>query len=406
MNTGMSGWRFPGCFRDILTENDVVNTLIQVLAKSLYTNMVFIWLGDVSRGYHIVFSKGIPDDKKKKYFLLPDDPLISYLRTHQHYYTEEKLIISENQDEDEKLLIEKNTFFSDLNLVLAVPLSIGDQMSGLVGLGPEFTGGRYGQDDFDLLTALGTQTASALLAVRMAEELSRVRQREAWDIMASFILHDIKNAASMLSLIRQNAPLHLHDPEFQHDMLDTIDDSLKRMAKVQNRLAALNGEILPVWQEIELCQCLQNGCQKLSKRLQGLWVNFQCESHIFIKTDPELLLCILENLLINSLESGGTGTKVEIKTRYESEHYVAVEVTDNGPGIPVELLPDLIFEPFKTTKPRGNGIGLWQVKEIAVRLGGMISAENSKNCGARFVIMLPVKTSEVSEIMVSEKLTP
>jgi len=402
---------FSRLLQDILTENDVVNALLRVLEKSLYTNMVFIWLGDDKRGYHIVFSKGIADDKEKKYFLSQDDPLISYLRTHHYYYTEEKPHASKIPDGDEayiyeELLIKKRTFFSELNLVLSVPLSIGEQMLGLIGLGPEFTGGRYGQDDFDLLNALGAQTASALLAVRMAEELSRVRQREAWDIMASFILHDIKNAASMLSLIRQNAPLHINDPEFQHDMLDTVDDSLKRMAKVQNRLAALNGEILPVWQDVELCQSLQNGCRKLSKRIQGLLINFQCNSPIFIKTDSELLLCILENLLLNSLEAGGSGTKVEIKIRYVSEKKIAVDVTDNGPGIPAELLPDVIFEPFKTTKPRGSGIGLWQVKQIVASLGGLISAENSNSIGARFVIILPVEIFLNSPLQkVSEKLT-
>ena len=67
-----------------------------------------------------------------------------------------------------------------------------------------------------------------------------------------------------------------------------------------------------------------------------------------------------------------------------------MEIIDNGPGIAEELLPDVLFEPFKTSKDGGSGIGLWQVKRMAVRLGGSVSAENRLEGGARFVIRLPL----------------
>ncbi len=373
---------FSRLLRGSLTETEVVNALDKVLTESLYTNIVFIWLGNDKKGYRIALSKGIRPDKEKTYNLAPDDPLIYYLKKHNHYYIKEK--------GGEQVPPEKKIFFSEIDLVLAVPLTIGEQMIGLIALGPEFTGGRYGQDDFDLLTALGTQAASALLAARTAEELSRARQQEAWDIMSAFILHDVKNAASMLSLARQNAPAHLHDPEFQLDMLDTIDDSLKRMAKVQDRLSALKGEIMPVWKEVCLCRTLSAGCQKLAKKLHGLQVNIQCDEPCKIKTDTELLLRILENLLLNSLEAHAKEITVEITKLHHGDLKVLIELTDNGPGLPEKLLPDAIFEPFKTTKPKGSGIGLWQVRQIVTSLGGAIMAVNSESGGAHFIVTLPV----------------
>ena len=77
-----------------------------------------------------------------------------------------------------------------------VPLMAGEKTIGLIGIGSEFTGGRYGHDDYDLLTALSTQAASALLAVRMAERLAHARERKAWDKLSAFVLHDVKNAAT------------------------------------------------------------------------------------------------------------------------------------------------------------------------------------------------------------------
>lgn len=374
---------FSQLLKGALTETEIVGALHQVLAESLYTNIIFIWLGDDKQGYHLAFAEKIATDKKPAYHLSQSDTLIRYLKKHHRYYTEEK-----------GYAIEDKMLFSELNLVLAVPLTIGEQLLGLIALGPEFTGGRYGDDDFDLLSAIGTQASSALLAARMAEELSRTRQQEAWNIMSAFILHDIKNAASMLSLIRQNAPIHLHDPEFQKDMLDTIDDSLKRMAKVQDRLSALKGEVSPVLREVCLCRTLTDGCRNLVKRLRGLQMNIRYDKSIRVKTDPDLLLRIIENLFINSLEAGAAEMSVKIK-HLPDDGLSAIELIDNGSGLPPELLPDAIFEPFMTTKPKGSGIGLWQVKQIVSSLGGKITAKNEEIGGARFVITLPTDISTV-----------
>ena len=67
-----------------------------------------------------------------------------------------------------------------------------------------------------------------------------------------------------------------------------------------------------------------------------------------------------------------------------------MEIIDNGTGIAEELLPDILFEPFKTTKDGGSEIGLLQVKRVVAGLGGSVSAENVPEGGARFVIRLPL----------------
>ena len=104
-----------------------------------------------------------------------------------------------------------------------------------------------------------------------------------------------------------------------------------------------------------------------------------------------LLTTILENLLLNAFEAGGEGTAVRIRTaRDDIGRKAVVEIIDNGPGIAQELLPDALFEPFKTSKDGGSGIGLWQVKRVIDCLGGSVSAENSPEGGARFVVKLPL----------------
>ncbi|MBW1834921.1 MAG: ATP-binding protein [Deltaproteobacteria bacterium] len=120
-------------------------------------------------------------------------------------------------------------------------------------------------------------------------------------------------------------------------------------------------------------------------------INIERKSEMQVSSDPELLFSILENLLLNAFETDGEGTVVQIRTgRHDNGTQAVVEIMDNGPGIAKELLPDGLFEPFKTTKDGGSGIGLWQVKRVAASLGGSVSAENRLEGGARFVIRLPL----------------
>ena len=370
----------------VLNEDEIIAALDQVLGKSLYTDTLCIWVGDEDRGYRVALMKGLVQTPRNEagFEVAPDDPLVRYLKTHDHYYCREK---TDGEAPIPAETLKTNTLVSELKLVLFVPMISGDRLIGLIGLGPEFSGDPYSHDDFDLLIALGTQAAAALQAGRMAEALSRVRQQDAWNIMSSFVMHDVKNAASMLSLIRQNAAEHLGNPEFQQDLLDTIDDALKRMGKVQNLLGSLKGEMTPVLEEIELCEALRNGKREWSRRLPGLEIAVSCDPPIVKKTDTQMLLRVMENLLLNALEAGGPETRVDIACR-KDDGGVAIEVRDDGPGVPPELLPDALFEPFKTSKPKGSGVGLWHAKRLVGALGGDIYAYNSKNGGAAFVIRL------------------
>jgi putative PEP-CTERM system histidine kinase len=370
-----------------LTEADVVKALRQVLAESLYTTKIFIWLGDSPRGYRLVSAPENPDTRSNENAIASNDSLVRFIKTHSYFDINEK----KPDPAWQKAAKKKEAFLTSLNLMFLAPISIGNQLAGLIGLGPEFTGGQYGYDDFDLLTALGSQTASALLAVRRAEELANAREQQAWNRLSAFVLHDIKNAATMLSLLRENAPEHIHEPEFQQDMLELVDDALRRMGRVEQRLLTLKDEITPVRQNLELGRFLQDCRRRLEPKLASMEINIECKSEMQVSTDPELLFSIVENLLLNAFEARGEGTVVQIRTgRDDNGRQALVEIIDNGPGIVEDLLPDILFEPFKTTKEGGSGIGLWQVKRVAASLGGSVSAENRLEGGARFVIRLPL----------------
>jgi len=371
-----------------LTEANVIKALRQVLAESLYTTEIFIWLGDSSRDYKVVTSPRNFDTRSNENTIASNDPLVQFFKTHSHFHLNEK----EPDAAWQKVAKNKEAFLNSLNLILLAPISVGNQIAGLIGLGPEFTGGQYGHDDFDLLTALGSQTASALLAVRMAEELAYAREQQAWNRLSAFVLHDIKNAATMLSLLQENAPEHIHEPEFQQDLLEAVDDALRRMGRMEQRLRALKDEITPERQDLELGPFLQECGHRMETKLPSMQITIENADGLQVSSDPELLGAILENLLLNAFEAGGAGTVVLIRIgRDDAGRQAVVEINDNGPGIAQELLPVGLFEPFKSTKDGGSGIGLWQVERVAACLGGSVSAENRLEGGARFTVKLPLR---------------
>ena len=374
----------------VTTEIEVVSAMRKVLSESLYTSRIFIWLGDEKRGFRLVETPVNGNRKKEAEYISQQNRLLSYLKKHTYFYTDD----TRPDSHWHEIINSEDNFLTPLDLKLLVPLAIGHQVVGLIAIGSEFTGGRYGEDDFDLLSALGGQTASALLAIRTGEELSHVREQQAWHRLSAFVLHDIKNAATMLSLLQNNAPENIHKPEFQQDMLELVNDALKRMNRVENQLRTLNNKIEPKQETFNLNTFLEKSCKVLESKLRGLQVNITSAPDIEVCSDSTLLASILENLSLNSLEAGGGETKITLNTYLDHVlKTVVIEFSDNGPGIHEELLPDGLFEPFRTSKDGGSGIGLWQARQMMLNLDGNIEARNNTHGGALFVLGLPLKTT-------------
>ena len=113
-----------------------------------------------------------------------------------------------------------------------------------------------------------------------------------------------------------------------------------------------------------------------------------------IKGDSIRLRQLLHNLIKNALEAmhNQRQAKVQITTRcfeISGVPFVSLVVLDDGPGFSDKVL-DRLFEPYVSTKSKGNGLGLAIVKKIVEEHGGTILAENAPQHGARIKIRLPI----------------
>ncbi|SPD74958.1 putative Histidine kinase [uncultured Desulfobacterium sp.] len=381
---------FSALLKNAHTETKVLEALRQVLVDSLYTEDIWIWAGSDTKGLRLVLPHDVSGWQLD--VLADKDPIIRYIRQKPRLYLEEGPM-----DEDR---VEIRALLDSLDPpkpVLFAPLAVGGQLVGCIGLGREYTGGRYGRDDFDLLAALGSQAASALLAVRLTEETARLREQRALHNLSVFLIHDIKNAASILSLIHANAQTHMDNPEFRKDMLIAIGDTLQRMNKVRINLGMLRDQVKTVWRDVSLCLFLDELLVGFTRRLTGLDIIVDCPEGIALRTDPQLLETAIENLLLNAYEANEGGGKVLI-TALSANDVITISIVNNGPAIPGHLLPDRLFQPFVSEKPGGSGIGLWQARLILQNLGATISADNPTTGGARFLIHFPLANSSPAPV--------
>ena len=378
---------FSNLLKGAFTEGEVVKALNQVLGESLYTTNLSIWVGDEERGYQIISSQN-PTDREKTLLLGANDPLIGYLKKHGHFYIEENNPI----DMDEEGVQKKRELLTKRNLTLLVPISISDQVIGLIGLGREYTGGRYGKDDYDLLAALGTQAASALLAVRMGEQLARTRQIEAWNALSAFVMHDLKNVASTLSLTMANLPAHFDNPEFRSDAVRITQQGLTKINKICAGLSSLTQKMELKRTKIDLNELIVSLFPRLNGGVKATLIqDLGPLPKMFI--DPEQVHKVLTNLILNANEATANGGEIHVSTK-QRDGWVTLTVRDNGCGMSKEFMERSLFRPFKTTKKQGMGIGLFQSKMIIEAHGGRIEVESEEGKGSTFSVFLPVGERE------------
>jgi signal transduction histidine kinase len=111
---------------------------------------------------------------------------------------------------------------------------------------------------------------------------------------------------------------------------------------------------------------------------------------------PSQINQVFLNLINNAAQAIDPGPGlITITTRREDDQHIAVEVADNGNGIPPEILPR-IFDPFFTTKDvgKGTGLGLSIVYKIVEQHGGRISVASNPGVGTRFTVVLPLTPPE------------
>jgi putative PEP-CTERM system histidine kinase len=120
---------------------------------------------------------------------------------------------------------------------LVVPLILQGRLFGFVVLAQARSTIQLNWEVLDLLKIAGSQAASYLAQSESANALMVARQFESFNRMSTFVVHDLKNLVSQLSLLISNAEKHKNSPEFQKDMLETVGHSVEKMKQLLHKLS-------------------------------------------------------------------------------------------------------------------------------------------------------------------------
>ncbi len=269
---------------------------------------------------------------------------------------------------------------------LVVPLLAGDDLLGFVLLARPRTTVELNWEVRDLLKTASRQAAGYLAQMRATEALLEARKFEAFNRMSAFVVHDLKNIVTQLSLMMKNAQRLQGNPEFQQDMLLTVESSLEKMRRLMLQLR--EGATPPGGSRgVELAPIVRR--LQATAQAQGRTLEADVVDKLATRGHDDRLERVLGHLVQNAFDATPASGRVWIAVRRYSGQ-VQVEVGDTGAGMSEEFVQTQLFRPFSTTKHSGMGIGTYESHQYIRELGGSIQVASRPGAGTVISVLMPL----------------
>jgi len=237
----------------------------------------------------------------------------------------------------------------------------------------------------DLLKTASRQAASYLGQLRATEALLEARKFEAFNRMSAFVVHDLKNLVAQLSLMLRNAERHSENPEFQRDMLTTVENVVERMNKL---MLQLRTGATPVEnaRPVDLEAVVRRVCA--AKATLDPPIELELSTGVTAAGHEDRLEHVIGHLVQNAIDATSKGGSVTVKL-YDDGAFALIDVKDTGTGMSSEFIRERLFRPFETTKPAGMGIGVYESAQYVEGLGGRIQVDSEPGRGTCVRVLLP-----------------
>ncbi|MDE2613786.1 MAG: PEP-CTERM system histidine kinase PrsK, partial [Burkholderiales bacterium] len=278
---------------------------------------------------------------------------------------------------------------------LVVPLLAAQEMLGFVVLAKPRAQLELNWEVRDLLKTAARQAAAFLAQIHAAEALVEARKFEAFNRMSAFVVHDLKNIVTQLSLMLKNAERHRDNPEFQQDMLATVGSSLERMKQMMVQLregnrpagATLGVDLAPIVQRLEA-----------SAAQRGRAIDVDIRDRVATRGHEQRLERVVGHVVQNALDATAASGKVWVRLSQDAGRALLV-VGDSGVGMSDEFVRTQLFRPFVTTKAGGMGIGSYESLQYLRELGGGIAVDSQLGRGTVVTLTLPLFHSHDDSVM-------
>jgi putative PEP-CTERM system histidine kinase len=266
-----------------------------------------------------------------------------------------------------------------------IPLIHQQRLIGIVVLAvPEYRRS-LDWEDFDLLRTAGGQAASSLAEAQGQEALADAQRFEEFNRRFAFILHDVKNLVSQLSLLSRNAERHADNPEFRADMIATLKGSV---GKMNDLLARLSPHAQARVQRVEPQPLRPILSAAIAAKRRDNDVKLLGDTRLWAMIDPAALEQALGHVLQNAVDASPATQPIVVRVA-EKGTAVSIAISDKGCGMDGEFIRNRLFQPFVSTKSDGFGIGSFEARSLITAMGGQISVDSRPGQGTTFTLVLP-----------------
>ena len=381
-------WRiFTGRTASLVQEKAFCESVAKLISEMFDVLNVSIWMiDDNQKGFKCAGSTALSDTGTQNLPLIHS----GFSDIVQHLHKESALIDFEEPADLRFLEFDQThkDMFSGIRTRYLISLSAGDELLGFISMGDPVKYRSLSLEEKDILETIAEQVAAGLLNIKLSERIRQAGEMEAFQAVAAFFVHDLKNLASKLSMMLENLPDHFDNPEFRGDALNMMSRSVDQINTMCSRMSVLREKLDIHSCEIDLNQLVKAvllGCNGFSpgclvEKLQDLPKVF---------ADPKQIEKVLINLILNAGDAVGENGEIIVTTSMR-DGWVELSVKDNGCGMSKTFMDQSLFRPFKTTKPKGTGIGLFQSKMIVDAHNGHIEVESREGKGSTFRVLLPI----------------
>lgn len=248
------------------------------------------------------------------------------------------------------------------------------------------------QDEFyDLTQAMNAMSAEIQ---HRQEILMHSHKLRAMGTLVAGVAHELNNPINNITLtaytLRDDYQT-LTDQEIQELIQDVIGQA-DRSQGIINNLLDYSRDSAVKMEPLDIERLIRETAQLAHKqvKLAGAQLTFDVSPGVHLYGDRQQLTQVFLNILINALDVIPKGGHIQIGVTQETPDCATIQIHDDGPGIPADVIPN-IFDPFFTTKPpgQGTGLGLAVSQGIINRHGGEMRVESEPGEGTTFTVMLP-----------------
>jgi putative PEP-CTERM system histidine kinase len=239
------------------------------------------------------------------------------------------------------------------------------------------------------LICCAPQAASYLTEQSLQKTLAENAEFEAFNRRFAFVMHDIKNIISQISVLSKNAERHADNPEFRQDMMLTLRDSVAKMNDLLARLKQQrNTDDKHILTDLA---ALVGGVTNEKSRIYPQVVFSSNADRPIVAADPTRLEQVFHHLIQNAVDAGpGKPVRVELEPVVGTDREVVVHIIDQGCGMSEEFIRNELFKPFVSTKEAGMGIGVCEARDIVIAHGGILKVRSAVGSGTKFSVIVPV----------------